>query len=220
MERDTCRCWLLYKLLFLSCGNMKSKDFGLDVIKTGAFCYCLFTEAVSIGSHRWDLFKPGSFGADYLASIIDVGQWGQCTIHVVQKAKTLLFCCGGKQNGPLYPGGGNKAINTVRNSETILKKAIENKSITSIISILNINKPSVDSANQAQSGTWTVTTSGHCRWRVLSIWSSVLVVFMMCLHITAGEQVRTKEHSGQKKTAATCYFPTYQEKHPSCWYVT
>lgn len=46
-----CRCWLLYKLLFLSFGKMKSRVFGLDVIKKGALCYFLFTQAVSIGSY-------------------------------------------------------------------------------------------------------------------------------------------------------------------------
>lgn len=59
MERDTYRCWLLYKLLFLSCGKIKSRVFGFDVIKIGAFCYCLFTKVVSIGSHWEDLLEPG-----------------------------------------------------------------------------------------------------------------------------------------------------------------
>lgn len=77
MERDVCRCKLLYNILFHSCGIL-----GLDVIKIGAFCYCLFTEAVCIGSWRRDLFKSG-----VIVVVIIVGQRGQCTIKAFQNTQ-------------------------------------------------------------------------------------------------------------------------------------
>ena len=43
-------------------GKSKCRVFSSDVIKTGAFCYCLFTGAVSIGSDWDDLFKHGGLG--------------------------------------------------------------------------------------------------------------------------------------------------------------
>lgn len=73
---------------------MKSSVLGSDVIKIGAFCYCIFTEAVSIGSDWRDLFKPGG--------LVQVGQWGQCTIKDFQKA--MLLCRGGKDNRTLCSG--------------------------------------------------------------------------------------------------------------------
>lgn len=53
--------------------------------------------------HTGKICSSLGFAADYLAMII-VGQWGQCTINVFQKAKTLLLCCGGKDNSSLFSG--------------------------------------------------------------------------------------------------------------------
>lgn len=87
-----CRCWLLYKLLFLSFGKMKSRVFGSDVIKKGALClYFIHTGSV----YRITLVRFAGFSAYYF--IADFGQCGQCIINIFQKAKTQLMV--GKMSG-------------------------------------------------------------------------------------------------------------------------
>lgn len=52
----------------------------MDVIKIRLFCYCLFTATQFIRSYWYGLFKSSTLVPYYLVFIIDVRNYGQCTL--------------------------------------------------------------------------------------------------------------------------------------------
>lgn len=82
MERDTCRCWLLYKLLFLPSGKMKSRVFFLaEMWLKWELSLIVHLQPHCLLDHTGRFLHGWLFDLiDSLVLITDVRRWGQWTI--------------------------------------------------------------------------------------------------------------------------------------------